>query len=218
MRSRIFSSKYIRTISKGKAWIPAFLTLGFLLAFPVTGLVKLGSWQNMEYTVDQMGVLYNPLWKDGFVLAGLFVSAIAAFMNSVNGFIYLYSGKKTDFYHGLPLKRSEIFTEKTVTGLLYYLIPYVIMEFLAVCIGAARGFFQSEYCGYGCQNAASASADLSGDLFQHCAHHQRDGKYADGYSMSGRDVPVWYCAQSDSCSLWTVILAYLLLGIPVWWL
>ena len=111
MRSRIFSSKYIRTISMGNAWIPAFLTLGFLLAFPVTGLVKLGSWQNMEYTVDQMGVLYNHLWKDGFVLAGMFVAAIAAFMNSVNGFIYLYSGKKTDFYHGLPLKRSEIFTE-----------------------------------------------------------------------------------------------------------
>ena len=147
MRSRIFSSKYIRTISKGRAWIPAFLTLGFLLAFPVTGLVKLGSWQNLEYTVDQMGVLYNHLWKDGFVLAGMFVAAIAAFMNSVNGFIYLYSGKKTDFYHGLPLKRSEIFTEKTVTGLLYYLIPYVIMEFLAVCIGAARGFFSLNIAG-----------------------------------------------------------------------
>ena len=147
MRSRIFSSKYIRTISKGNTWIPAFLTLGFLLAFPVTGLVKLGSWQNMEYTVDQMGVLYNHLWKDGFVLAGMFVAAIAAFMNSVNGFIYLYSGKKTDFYHGLPLKRSEIFTEKTVTGLLYYLIPYVIMEFLAVCIGAARGFFSLNIVG-----------------------------------------------------------------------
>ena len=147
MRSRIFSSKYIRTISKGNAWIPAFLTLGFLLAFPVTGLVKLGSWQNLEYTVDQMGVLYNHLWKDGFVLAGMCVAAIAAFMNSVNGFIYLYSGKKTDFYHGLPLKRSEIFTEKTVTGLLYYLIPYVIMEFLAVCIGAARGFFSLNIVG-----------------------------------------------------------------------
>ena len=147
MRSRIFSSKYIRTISKGRAWIPAFLTLGFLLAFPVTGLVKLGSWQNLEYTVDQMGVLYNHLWKDGFVLAGMFVAAIAAFMNGVNGFIYLYSGKKTDFYHGLPLKRSEIFTEKTVTGLLYYLIPYVIMEFLAVCIGAARGFFSLNIAG-----------------------------------------------------------------------
>ena len=30
MRSRIFSSKYIKTISKGQIWIPAFIALGFL--------------------------------------------------------------------------------------------------------------------------------------------------------------------------------------------
>lgn len=34
MKSRIFSSKYIKTISKGQIWIPAFIALGFLLAFP----------------------------------------------------------------------------------------------------------------------------------------------------------------------------------------
>ena len=35
MKSRIFSSKYIKTISKGQLWMPAFIALGFLLAFPV---------------------------------------------------------------------------------------------------------------------------------------------------------------------------------------
>ena len=35
MKSKICSSKYVKTVSKGKGWIPAFLTLGFLLAFPV---------------------------------------------------------------------------------------------------------------------------------------------------------------------------------------
>ena len=37
MKSRIFSFKHLKTISKGQSWIPAFITLGFLLAFPVTG-------------------------------------------------------------------------------------------------------------------------------------------------------------------------------------
>ena len=68
----------------------------------------------------------------------------------------------------------------------------------------SQRIFQSEYCGYGCQNAASASADLSGDLFQHCAHHQRDGKYADGYSMSGRDVPEM-CIRDRSASCETAM-------------
>ncbi len=30
MRSRIFSSKYLKTISKGQLWMPAFIALGFL--------------------------------------------------------------------------------------------------------------------------------------------------------------------------------------------
>ena len=141
MKSRIFSSKHLKTISKGQIWIPAFITLGFLLAFPVAALVKLGTWRNMEYTSAQISVLYNHLWRDGLAATGMIVAVIAALMNSINEFIYLYSGKKTDFYHGLPMKRSEMFIERVVTGLIYYVIPYVVMEFLMICIGAARGFF-----------------------------------------------------------------------------
>ena len=147
MRSRIFSSKYIKTISKGQIWIPAFIALGFLLAFPVTGMVKLSSWSDLQYSASQSQILYNNLWKDGFVLSGLIIAAIAAFINSVNGFIYLYSGKKTDYYHGLPMKRSEMFQERIFSGLVYYLIPYIVAEFLMICIGAARGFFSLSIMG-----------------------------------------------------------------------
>ena len=147
MRSRIFSSKYIKTISKGQIWIPAFIALGFLLAFPVTGMVKLSSWSDLQYSASQSQILYNNLWKDGFVLSGMIIASIAAFMNSVNGFIYLYSGKKTDYYHGLPMKRSEMFLERVFSGLVYYLIPYIVTEFLMICIGAARGFFSLNIMG-----------------------------------------------------------------------
>ena len=147
MKSRIFSSKHLKTISKGQIWIPAFITLGFLLAFPVTGMVKLSSWRDLQYSDLQILILYNNLWKDGFVLSGLIIASIAAFINSVNGFIYLYSGKKTDFYHGLPMKRAELFLERVVSGLVYYLMPYIITEFLMICIGAMRGFFSLNIMG-----------------------------------------------------------------------
>lgn len=140
MKSRIFSSK-IKAIHKGQTWIPAFIVLGFLLAFPVTGLIKISSWTNVGYTGSQKALLYMHLWEDGFILTGTVVAMIAAFLNSMNGFIYLYSGKKTDFYHSLPQNRTDMFLERIVTGLIYYLIPYIVMEFLMVCIGAARGFF-----------------------------------------------------------------------------
>ena len=68
-------------------------------------------------------------------------------MNAVNGFLYLYSRKKTDFYHSLPMKRSELFAEKAVMGLIYYLVPYIVIEFLTVCVGAARGLFSLELMG-----------------------------------------------------------------------
>lgn len=33
--------------------MPAFIALGFLLAFPVTGMVKLSSWSDLKYSALQ---------------------------------------------------------------------------------------------------------------------------------------------------------------------
>lgn len=141
MKSKICSSKYVKTVSKGKGWIPAFLTLGFLLAFPVVSLLLIGNWMGLGYTSEQMELLYANLWRDGFLLTGAAVAVLAAILNGINGFVYLYSRKRTDFYHSLPVRRSRMFWNRVYTGLVYYLVPYVIMEFLTLCIGAARGFF-----------------------------------------------------------------------------
>lgn len=147
MKSKICSSKYVKTVSKGKGWIPAFLTLGFLLAFPVVSLLMIGNWRGSGYTSEQMEFLYENLWKDGFLLTGGFVAVATAVLNGINGFIYLYSKRQTDFYHSLPVKRSRMFWNRIYTGLVYYLVPYMIMVFLAICIGAARGFFSLKLMG-----------------------------------------------------------------------
>lgn len=141
MKSRIYSSGYVKTTSKGTLWIPVFLAIGFLMAFLVAELIKLGNWFGMEYTRDQVGMLYENLWKDGFLTTGYVIVVIAAAINSISQFWYLYSAKKVDFYHCLPVKRSAMFWHKAYVSVLYYLIPYVVMEFLSVCIGAMRGFF-----------------------------------------------------------------------------
>ena len=64
MKSRIFSSKHLKTISKGQIWIPAFITLGFLLAFPVTGMVKLSSWRDLQYSDLQILIEISPVLRD----------------------------------------------------------------------------------------------------------------------------------------------------------
>ena len=185
MRSRIFSSKYIKTISKGQIWIPAFIALGFLLAFPVTGMVKLSSWSDLQYSASQSQILYNNLWKDGFVLSGMIIASIAAFINSVNGFIYLYSGKKTDFYHGLPMKKIRNVSGKNIfrIGILSDTIyRYRISDDLH---WSSARIFQPEYYGDGSQDAFPASYHLPGDLFQHCAYNQCDGNMLMGILCLG---------------------------------
>ena len=48
MKSKIFSSKYLKASMKGNAWIPALLSIGFLLAFPVAMLLVIGEWNGFE--------------------------------------------------------------------------------------------------------------------------------------------------------------------------
>lgn len=148
MKSKIYSSDYIKSSSKGQIWIPSFLMLGFFMVFPVMELMMLGNWFGTEgLSTESIRLLYEALWTDGFMAVGFVMAALAAAVNAVSSFWYLYSSRKIDFYHSLPVKRSAMFWHKAFIGILYYLIPYVIMEFLAVCIGALRGFFSLKIVG-----------------------------------------------------------------------
>ena len=141
MKSKIYSSRYMKISSKGQVWIPAFAAIGFLLAFPVAELIMLGNWFGMAYTGDQISTLYENLWRDGFMITGMAVAVLTALFCGISQFWYLYSPRKVDFYHSLPVKRSRLFWYKTMQSLLYFFLPYLAMEFISVCIGAMRGFF-----------------------------------------------------------------------------
>lgn len=97
MKSKICSSEYVRTVSRGKSWIPAFLSLGFFLAFPVALLLVVGNWKAARYTPDQLHLLYEGLWKEKLVFTGGAITIVAAIMNSINGFSYVYSRKRWIF-------------------------------------------------------------------------------------------------------------------------
>lgn len=141
MKSKIYSSEYMKSSSKGQRWIPAFAMIAFLLAFPVAELILMGKWNERSYTQSQLSYLYSSLWSSDFLTMGAAVAAVTAFFAAVSGFWYLYSPRKVDFYHSLPVKRSALFLHRVLLAVLYYLVPYLIMEFAAVCIGAARGYY-----------------------------------------------------------------------------
>lgn len=142
MKSKIYSSDYMKTATKGQLWIPVLLSIGYLMAFLVLTILQLGNWFGTEsMKMEQIQNLYEMLWTDSLMATGFVVTSVGAVVNGINHFWYLYSSKKTDFYHCLPISRSKSFLHKLVMGILYYLIPYIIMEFMTVCVGAMRGFF-----------------------------------------------------------------------------
>ena len=141
MKSKIYSSEYMKTSSKGQRWIPAFAMIAFLLVFPVAELMIMGRWNERGYTQEQLNYLYSSMWSNEFLTMGAIAVAATAFFSAVSGFWYLYSPRKVDFYHSLPVKRSTLFFHRVFLAVLYYLVPYAIMEFVAVCIGATRGYY-----------------------------------------------------------------------------
>lgn len=141
MKSKIFSNRYMKTELKSQPWIPIFIAIGFIIAFPVTELIYLGRWESGGYTLHQMRILYENLWRDRFVATGMLMAAMAALINGINGFWYLYSGKKIDFYHSLPLNRRQIFWQKFLIGIVFYIFSYIATVFLAICLGASKSFF-----------------------------------------------------------------------------
>ena len=82
----------------------------------------------MEYTAEQISLLYENLWRNGFMVSGLAVAALAALFNGISQFWYLYSPRKIDFYHSLPVKRSRMFWYKSLQSLLYFLLPYLLQH------------------------------------------------------------------------------------------
>lgn len=143
MKSKIYSENK-GVFRKGQVWLPALAAIGFLLAFPVAELISLGNWESLGYSPEELAMSYMGLWKKSFLYTGMAVALASALINALNSFWYLYSPAKVDFYHCLPVSRKRMFAEKALTGVKYYLFPYVVMEFLAVCIGASRGFFSLE--------------------------------------------------------------------------
>ena len=56
MKSKIYSSEYMKSSSKGQRWIPAFAMIAFLLAFPVAELILMGKWNERSYTQSQLPI------------------------------------------------------------------------------------------------------------------------------------------------------------------
>lgn len=142
MKSKIFSVHELKEASRGQRWIPLFILAACFVAFPIILLLSMeqADWFVEEYHVSA-AVAYSYIWRHTVFVAGAAVAGGSGILCGASSFCYLYFRRKVDCYHSLPRKRSEMFLEKILMGIVYYLIPCVIAVFLALCVGGARGYF-----------------------------------------------------------------------------
>lgn len=123
-----------------RLWAFALIIIGFLIAFPLwsffvtDNIVKYQYRDNLSrYTESQMYIDFahyygadNPDFAIGLAAITIFAAA--------TGLLWLYSPKKTDFFHSLPVRREERFSTIFINGLLQITVPYLLCALLSALI------------------------------------------------------------------------------------
>lgn len=129
MTSKNLFFKLMREDGKQRLWSFVLSMVVFFFALPVAGAsIAANTWSDANMVSANIISYLNgsPL---------LFtITIVGALICGINGFSYLYSKKKVDFYHGIPVRRETLFAVSYVNGVLIYLIPLVFHLFLYVLL------------------------------------------------------------------------------------
>ncbi len=69
----------------------------------------------------------------------MLIVSLMAVICAVQGFSYLYSKKKVDFYHSVPVKKSRRFAVIYLNGIFIFLLPYMACFLLAILLAGFNG-------------------------------------------------------------------------------
>ncbi len=141
----------IRENNKRRLWVWMLSALFFVLAIPVTISITISrQMNNLKYLTEVYGValaedamherLVNSMCGQlGFSSALPVFTTIIAVAAAIQGFSYLYSRKKIDFYMGMPVKRSKRFRIIWLNGVILYALPYFLGLIISLLIAAGNG-------------------------------------------------------------------------------
>lgn len=137
--------------SKRRLWVWVLSALLYVLALPVFTALTINSitrkmTEMREYyeAAVVMQVLHERLlnamrgcFAPSIIL--LLMTASIALVSAIQGFSFLYSRKKMDFYMGMPVKRKKRFFVVWLNGILLYVLPYLLGLGISLQIAALNG-------------------------------------------------------------------------------
>lgn len=146
----------IKENNKRRIWLWLVSALTYVIAFPTAVAMDISRGKSNEaYLIESLGetlgreALQQDLLNRMKICFGvenyalLAATATIAIISAIQGFSYLYSKRKIDFYLGMPVKRSRRFLTIWLNGVMVYLIPAFTGTLLGWLIASGNGLMTS---------------------------------------------------------------------------
>lgn len=133
MTSKSLFFKLMKEDFKTRVWTLAISILIFFFSLIVATamMISFNLYEGSAYSYKEDLALnfisYIDVKNPFFGMIFIVLSLVMA----MSGFAYLYSKKKVDMYHSLPVKREVLYFIKIINGILIVLIPFIICEIVA---------------------------------------------------------------------------------------
>lgn len=144
MTSRVLFSNLMKEDFKKKIWIIVMAMIVFIFINPVHLLMEIeGAYQNTYLTPENIASSMQ-YYLSASYFGNSILPAILAIVLGIAGFSFLFSKKKVDLYHSIPVKREKLFFASYLNGIIIYLGVYLMTQLLSVATMGLQGLMNAE--------------------------------------------------------------------------
>lgn len=142
MTSKISFCRLLKEDFKRRSWLIALVSLACFILLPIVLLLSIDGMMDSVrdgYTeFSYVQEYYMDAVRMGNGVGGMLAFG-AAVLAGISGYSYLHSKVKVDFFHSLPISRKKYFFVQYVSGVIIFVVPFVVSMLLCLLVGAVNG-------------------------------------------------------------------------------
>lgn len=135
MTSKISFTKLCVENMKRRVWLSVVTILTYFVSMPVAMMLSLQDISHYANQERQLRDIFSTFFSMGF---NSVLSSGFAILCAVAGFAWLFSKKKVDLYHSIPVRREKLFLSIYLNGIIVWLVPYLVS--VLVCMVIFNGY------------------------------------------------------------------------------
>ena len=139
MTSRALFFNLMKEDFKKKVWIVVVALIAFIFVNPVHTLMVIEASYSDTYLKIETFINSMQYYLGMSYFGNTVLPAILAVVLGIAGFSFLFSKKKVDLYHSIPVKREKLFFVSYINGILIYIGVYLITQILTIMTMAMQG-------------------------------------------------------------------------------